>query len=101
MRTAWEKAYLGGSPYLILSSYLYWGPGAFLPIFSFLVNSFTKILLPSHLLACLKLYWAAVFSMDSGNLPKEVCACSLSKAWASAVKLAKVRGLFAFFYCSC
>jgi len=57
-----------------------------LPMFSFLVNSLTNILLPSHLLACLKLYCAAVFSMESGSLPKEVCACSLSKAWANAVK---------------
>ena len=74
------------SEYLILSSYLYCGPGAFLPMFSFLVSSLTKTLLPSHLLAWEKLNWAAVFSTERGNLPKEVCACSESRAWASAVK---------------
>lgn len=49
----------------------------------------TKTLLPSHLLAWEKLNWAAVFSTERGNLPKEVCACSESKAWANAVKSVK------------
>ena len=74
------------SEYLILSSYLYWGPGAFFPIFSFLVSSLTKILEPSQRLAWVKLYLAAVFSTERGNLPNEVCACSESRACARAVK---------------
>ena len=86
----WAKLALT-SPYLILSSYMYWGPGAFLPIFSFLVSSLTKILLPSQRLAWVKLYCAAVFSTERGSLPKEVCACSLSSAWAKAVRSTETR----------
>ena len=70
----------------MLSLYMYWGPGAFLPIFSFLVSSLTKILQPSHRLAWGNEYWAWDFSTDMGNLPKEVWACSESRAWANAVK---------------
>lgn len=77
------------SEYLILSSYMYWGPGAFFPMFSYLVSSLTKIFEPSHLFAWVKLNWAEVFSTERGNFPKDVCACSESKACASAVKSVK------------
>ena len=89
-----EKEWMDGlptSPYLILSSYMYWGPGAFLPIFSFLVSSLTNILLPSQRFAYGKLYYAWVFSTDNGNFPNEVWACSLSRACANAVRSIKFK----------
>ena len=74
------------SAYLILSSYMYWGPGAFFPMFSVLVSSASNFLQPSQRLAWGKLNCACDFSTDSGSLPNEVCACSESKAYANAVR---------------
>lgn len=67
-----------------------------MPALSVFVNSPRKSLAASSLFAFGNWYASAVLSTDSGSLPNEVCAYFESKAYARAVRPAKVSG-FDFF----